>query len=52
MFYEYNMSFTAKRRTNKYMSHILRTNGLLKHVIEERIEGTGRRKKKDVRATR
>jgi hypothetical protein len=28
------------------MSHILRTNGLLKHVIEERIEGKGRRRRR------
>jgi hypothetical protein len=44
---ERNIVHTIKRRKANWIGHILRRNGLLKHVIEgkleERIEMTGRR---------
>jgi hypothetical protein len=42
---ERNMVHTVKRRKAKWVGHILRTNCLLKHVIEGKIRGvqvTGR----------
>jgi hypothetical protein len=44
---ERNIVHTIKRRKAKWIGHILRRNCLLKHVIEEKLEGriemTGRR---------
>jgi hypothetical protein len=40
---EGNILRTIKRRKANWIGHILRRNCLLKHIIEGRIEGTGRR---------
>jgi hypothetical protein len=40
---ERNLQHTIKRRVVKWTGHILRMKCLLKHVIEENIEGTRRR---------
>jgi hypothetical protein len=40
---ERNIVHTIKRRKANWIGHILRRNCLLNHVIEGRIEGTGRR---------
>jgi hypothetical protein len=40
---EGNILHTIKRRKANWIGHILRRNCLLKHVIEGKIEGTGRR---------
>jgi hypothetical protein len=40
---ERNIVHTIKRRKANWIGHILRRNFLLKHVIEGRIEMTGRR---------
>jgi hypothetical protein len=40
---ERNIIHTIKRRKANWIGHILRRNCLLKHVIEGRIEMTGRR---------
>jgi hypothetical protein len=39
---ERNIVHTIKRRKANWIGHILRGNWLLKHVIEGKIEGTGR----------
>jgi hypothetical protein len=41
-----NILHTIKRRKPNCIGHILRRNCLLKHVIEGKIEGTGRRGRK------
>jgi hypothetical protein len=38
-----NIPHTIKRRKTNWIGHILRRHCLLKHVIEGKIEGTGRR---------
>ena len=40
---EKNIAHTVKRRRADWIGHILRKNCLLRHVIEGKIEGTGRR---------
>ena len=40
---ERNVLHTIKRRKANWFGHILHRNCLLKHVIEGKIEGTGRR---------
>ena len=40
---EKNVVRTVKRRRTDWIDHILRKNCLLRHVIEGKIEGTGRR---------
>jgi hypothetical protein len=40
---ERNIVHTIKRRKANWIGHILRRNCLLKHVIEGKLEGTGRR---------
>jgi len=43
---ERNIARTIKRRKANWIGHILRRNCLLKHVIEGKIEGTGRRERR------
>jgi len=47
---EENILHTTKRRKDNWIGHILLRNGLLKHVIEGKIEGrieiTGKRKRR------
>jgi len=38
-----NIVYTVKRRKGNWIGQILRRNCLLKHFIEGKIEGTGRR---------
>ena len=38
-----NIVYTVKRRKGNWIGQILRRNRLLKHFIEGKIEGTGRR---------
>jgi hypothetical protein len=38
-----NILLTIERRDDKRIGHIMCRNGLLKHVIEGKLEGTGRR---------
>jgi hypothetical protein len=40
---EKNILHTLKRRKGNWIGHILRRNCLLKHVIEGKVEGKGRR---------
>jgi hypothetical protein len=40
---ERHFLLTIKRRLENWIGHILRRNFLLKHVTDEKIEGTGRR---------
>jgi hypothetical protein len=42
---ERNILHTAERRKANCIGHILRRNCLLKHVIEGKIKGRGRRRK-------
>jgi hypothetical protein len=43
---ERNILRTIKRRKAKWIGHILRSNCLLNHVTEGKIEGTGRRERR------
>jgi hypothetical protein len=43
---ERNILHTVIRRKDKWTGHVLRRNCLLKHIIERRIEVTGRRERR------
>jgi len=43
---ERSILYTIKRRKANWIGHILHRNSLLKHVIEGRVEGIGRRRRR------